>query len=78
MDLEVGTMDDGNWDDSIMEEEELGFTQGPAMQIGGVADMEDEVHLEFDEDEDEVQPPLREPKTWKLMARYMANLNPNV
>jgi hypothetical protein len=77
--LESEAKPDGNWDDGSMEEDELGFAQGSATQIGGVADMEDEVHLEFEEDEEEATPivPPSEPKTWKLLARYMANFKPN-
>jgi hypothetical protein len=77
--MESEAQPDGNWDDGFMEEDELGFAQGSATQIGGVADMEDEVHLEFEEDEEEATPimPPSEPKTWKLLARYMANFKPN-
>ncbi|KAM0847525.1 hypothetical protein ACQ4PT_054946 [Festuca glaucescens] len=46
--------EDGNWDDG-QETEEMGFQQGSASQIGGIVDMEDDVYLEFDEEE-ECQP----------------------
>jgi hypothetical protein len=41
--------------------------------------MEDKIHLEFEEDDEDVTPtlPPSEPKTWKLLARYMANFKPN-
>jgi hypothetical protein len=41
--------------------------------------MEDEIHLEFEEDDEGEAPilPPSEPKTWKLLARYMANFKPN-
>jgi hypothetical protein len=38
--------------------------------------MEDNVYLEFEEDEEVPEIP-RGPKTWKLIARYMANFKPN-
>jgi hypothetical protein len=67
---------DGNWDDSMEEEEGLGFRTEPEGQIGGVVDMEDDVYLEFEE-EAEVQKPPKDPNTWKLLARYKANFKPN-
>jgi hypothetical protein len=30
---------------------EMGFNQGEASKIGGIVDMEDDVYLEFDEEE---------------------------
>jgi hypothetical protein len=38
--------------------------------------MEDDVFLEFDEEEDSAAPP-KDPNTWVLIARYMANFKPN-
>uniref|UniRef100_A0ACD5ZK78 Uncharacterized protein n=1 Tax=Avena sativa TaxID=4498 RepID=A0ACD5ZK78_AVESA len=67
---------DGNWDDGHDLEEEMGFRQGSASKVGGVVDMEDDVYLEFDDDEEEVTE-APEPGTWKLLARYMANFKPN-
>jgi hypothetical protein len=67
---------DGNWDDSMEEEEGLGFWTEPEGQIGGVVDMEDDVYLEFEE-EAKVQKPPKDPNTWKLLARYKANFKPN-
>jgi hypothetical protein len=49
-----GTAGDGNWDDENTEEE-FGFRQGEEERIDGVVDMEDDVFLEFDEDEMEVK-----------------------
>ncbi|KAM0926869.1 hypothetical protein ACQ4PT_003045 [Festuca glaucescens] len=67
--------EDGNWDDADVMEE-MGLPQGTAAQIGGVVDMEDDVYLEFEEEE-EVAPAPREPTSWKLLARYMANFKPH-
>ncbi|KAM0920745.1 hypothetical protein ACQ4PT_007312 [Festuca glaucescens] len=67
--------EDGNWDDGT-EEEETGFRRGTESRIGGIVDMQDDVYLEFDEEEEIKQEPT-EPTTWKLLARYMANFKPN-
>ncbi|KAM0872200.1 hypothetical protein ACQ4PT_038874 [Festuca glaucescens] len=67
--------EDGNWADADVMEE-MGLPQGTAAQIGGVVDMEDDVYLEFEEEE-EVAPAPREPTSWKLLARYMANFKPH-
>ncbi|KAM0911782.1 hypothetical protein ACQ4PT_013257 [Festuca glaucescens] len=67
--------EDGNWDDGNTMEE-MGFRQGTKAQIGVIVDMEDDVYLEFEEEE-EVKAELAEQKTWKLLARYMANFKPN-
>ncbi|KAK1615802.1 hypothetical protein QYE76_021319 [Lolium multiflorum] len=67
--------EDGNWDEG----EELagmGFNQGDASKIGGIVDMEDDVYLEFDEDEPVKEEP-KEQSTWQILARYMANFKPN-
>ncbi|KAM0909255.1 hypothetical protein ACQ4PT_014931 [Festuca glaucescens] len=56
--------------------EGLGFREVVEAQIGGIVDMEDDVYLEFDEEE-EVKKDPDEPTTWQLMARYMANFKPN-
>ncbi|KAM0927888.1 hypothetical protein ACQ4PT_002131 [Festuca glaucescens] len=66
---------DGNWDDGEAMEEP-GFRQGAEAQIGGIVDMEDDVYLEFDEEE-EVKKDPGEAVTWQLMARYMATFKPN-
>jgi hypothetical protein len=50
--LEMLPDDDSNWDDGQRMEEEPGFRQGSEVQIGGTVDMEDDVYLEFDEEED--------------------------
>jgi hypothetical protein len=39
--------------------------------------MEDNVFLEFDEDEEPDQPLPQQPNTWRLIARYCANFKPN-
>ncbi|KAM0913790.1 hypothetical protein ACQ4PT_011932 [Festuca glaucescens] len=67
---------DGNWDDGMEAGEEPGLRQGSEKQIGGIVDMEDDIYLEFDEDEEEVAAPIA-PTTWKLLARYMANFKPS-
>ncbi|KAK1699605.1 hypothetical protein QYE76_016302 [Lolium multiflorum] len=74
--LEMLPDDDGNWDDGQRMEEEPGFRQGSEVRIGGTVDMEDDVYLEFDEEEDLKEAP-EDPSTWKLLARYMANFKPN-
>jgi hypothetical protein len=66
---------EGNWDDGDVGREP-GFRQGVETQIGGVVDMEDDVYLEFEEEE-EVKKEPDEAKTWQLMARYMATFKPN-
>jgi hypothetical protein len=76
LDKDMGPMDDGNWDDSMEEEDMPGFQSGPEAHIGGVVDMEDDVYLEFDEEE-EAQVTPKEPNMWKLLARYAANFKPN-
>jgi hypothetical protein len=65
---------EGNWDDGEAVREP-GFRQGVEAQIGGVVDMEDDVYLEFEEEEVKKEPD--EAKTWQLMARYMATFKPN-
>jgi hypothetical protein len=42
--------EDGNWDEGDGMAE-MGFNQGEASKIGGIVDMEDDVYLEFDEEE---------------------------
>jgi hypothetical protein len=59
-----------------MEEENLGFAHGSVAQLGGVAEMGDDVHVEFEE-ENVVVPTPSIPSTWKLLARYWANFKPN-
>jgi hypothetical protein len=71
---------DGNWDDSTEDMDNLGFQQGKEAQIDGVVDMEDDVYLESDEEDDEEEEEVTDPsapRTWKLLARYMANFKPN-
>jgi hypothetical protein len=53
LDKDMGPVDDDNWDDSMEEEDMPGFQSGPEAQIGGVVDMEDDVYLEFDEEEED-------------------------
>jgi hypothetical protein len=65
----------GNWHDG--QEEELGFGQDAEVPIGGTVDMEDDVYLEFDEEEETVMAPP-EPTSWKLLARYYASFRPNI
>jgi hypothetical protein len=67
--------EDGNWDDGRARDA-MGLPQGPETHIGGIVDMEDDVFLEFDEEE-EVEKVPSEPTSWKLLARYMANFKPN-
>ncbi|KAM0888315.1 hypothetical protein ACQ4PT_028441 [Festuca glaucescens] len=43
---------DGNWDDGNVQEQ-MGFKQGAETQIGGIVDMEDDVYLEFEEEEED-------------------------
>ncbi|KAM0869076.1 hypothetical protein ACQ4PT_040910 [Festuca glaucescens] len=57
---------DVNWDDGNVQEE-MGFRQGAEAQIGGIVDMEDDVYLEFDEEEVVKEEPS-ETKTWSLLA----------
>jgi hypothetical protein len=64
------TVDDGDFTEG------LGLRQGKESQIGGIVDMEDEVYLEFDEEEEVKEVPT-EHTSWRLMARYMANFKPN-
>ncbi|KAM0921516.1 hypothetical protein ACQ4PT_006804 [Festuca glaucescens] len=59
---------DGNWDDGNVQVE-MGFRQGAKAQIGRIVDMEDDVYLEFDEEEVVKEEPS-ETKTWSLLARY--------
>ncbi|KAM0890605.1 hypothetical protein ACQ4PT_026934 [Festuca glaucescens] len=66
--------EDGNWDEGNVLEEP-GLRQGMEAQIGGVVDMEDDVYLEFDEEEVKVEP--GEPTSWTMLARNMANFKPN-
>lgn len=72
-DREVATH--GNWDDGESEKN-AGFRQGEETKIGGYVDMEDDVFLEFEEEEEVKKDPDEAP-TWQLMARYMANFKPN-
>jgi hypothetical protein len=74
---ETAPLDDSNWDDGSDGEESLGFQQGHESKVGGEVDMEDNVFLEFDEDEEPVQLPPQQPNTWRLIARYCANFKPN-
>ncbi|KAM0827732.1 hypothetical protein ACQ4PT_068002 [Festuca glaucescens] len=67
---------DGNWDDGDGMDEEPGLRQGRDTHLGGEVDMEDDVYLEFDEEDD--VPVSAEPRTaWKMLARYMAHTRPN-
>lgn len=68
---------DGNWNDGGDAEEEPGLRQGTEKQIGGTVNMEDDVYLEFDEEEEEVQAALSAPSSWKMLARYMTNFKPS-
>jgi hypothetical protein len=67
--------EDGNWDEGD-EMAGMGFNQGDASKIGGIVDMEDDVYLEFDEEEPVKEEP-KEQSTWQIVARYMANFKPN-
>ncbi|KAM0876507.1 hypothetical protein ACQ4PT_036129 [Festuca glaucescens] len=73
--LDRAAATDGNWDDGEAMEEP-GFMQGVEAQIGGIVDMEDDVYLEFNEEE-EVKKDPDEAVSWQLMARYMATFKPN-
>ncbi|KAM0886345.1 hypothetical protein ACQ4PT_029749 [Festuca glaucescens] len=57
----------GNWDDGESEKK-VGFRQGEETKIGGYVDMEDDVYLEFEEEEEVKKDPDEAP-TWQLMAR---------
>jgi hypothetical protein len=77
LDADTVMEEDGNWDDGS-QMEGLGFNQEDASKIGGTVNMEDDVFLEFDEEEEEtIKEKPDAPKTWKLLARYMANFKPN-
>ncbi|KAM0874005.1 hypothetical protein ACQ4PT_037700 [Festuca glaucescens] len=66
---------DGNWDDEQAREEEPGLRAGSETRIGGDVDMDDDVYLEFDEEE---EPAVAAPRTvWKLLGRYMAQFKPS-
>jgi hypothetical protein len=39
--------------------------------------MEDDSFVEIDEEEEEVVAEPNKPKSWRLLARYMANFKPN-
>ncbi|KAM0905347.1 hypothetical protein ACQ4PT_017443 [Festuca glaucescens] len=67
--------EDGNWDEGD-KMAGMGFNQGDASKIGAIVDMEDDVYLEFDEEEPVKEEP-REQSTWQILARYMANFKPN-
>jgi hypothetical protein len=67
---------DGNWDDGDAAKE-MGFKEGPEMKLGGTVDMDDDLYMEFEEDEDEVKKEPDAPETWNLLARYMANFKPS-
>jgi hypothetical protein len=77
MEMASGPEEDSNWDDGYPEDDNLGFQEDPASRIDGLAEMEDDVHLEFDEEEDKPEPMPCEPNTWKLLARYRANFEPS-
>jgi hypothetical protein len=66
---------DGNWNDGNVEEE-MGFRRGAEAQIGGVVDMEDDVYMDFEEEE-EIKPEPVEKTSRTLLARYMASFKPN-
>ncbi|KAK1660880.1 hypothetical protein QYE76_049039 [Lolium multiflorum] len=66
---------DGNWNDGNIEEE-MGFRRGVEAQIGGVVDMEDDLYMEFEEEEEIKLEPV-EKTSWTLLARYMASFKPN-
>jgi hypothetical protein len=51
--------------------------QGAVVQVCGIVDMEDAVHLEFEEEDEEMEQKPEEPVGWMLVARYMANFKPN-
>jgi hypothetical protein len=76
MEFEARDTDDGNWDDGKELDDEDGFRSGAELKVDGTVDMEDDVFLEFDEEEDSAAPP-KDPNTWVLIARYMANFKPN-
>jgi hypothetical protein len=48
---------DGNWDDGDAAKE-MGFKEGPEMKLGGTVDMDDDIYMEFEEEEDEVKKDL--------------------
>jgi hypothetical protein len=51
-------------------------SEGSEMQLGGDADMDNDVFIEVEEEETPPTP-KKEPKSWSLLARYMANFKPN-
>jgi hypothetical protein len=62
--------EDGNWDEGMR------WQGWASTKDGGIVDMEDDVYLEFDEEELVKEEP-REQSTWQILARYMANFKPN-
>ncbi|CAM0881945.1 unnamed protein product [Alopecurus aequalis] len=62
--------EDGNWDDNHDMEEEEALPQDRGTNLGGVAEMEDDVYLE-EEDDDVVQEEAPR-SSWQLIARYYA------
>lgn len=75
--LEAGQREeeDGNWEDGDGSGE-AGFRQGTETRIDGNVEVDDDVYLEFEEDEDVKKAPS-EQKSWDLLARYMASFKPN-
>ncbi|KAK1573109.1 hypothetical protein QYE76_008320 [Lolium multiflorum] len=67
---------DGNWDDGDGMDEEPGLRQGHDTNLGGEVDMDDDVFLEFDE-EDEVPVSAESRTAWRMLARYRAHTRPN-
>ncbi|KAM0834114.1 hypothetical protein ACQ4PT_063820 [Festuca glaucescens] len=75
LDTDMVLEGDGNWDDGNVAEE-MEFRRGAEAQIGGIVDMEDDVYMEFEEDEEVKAEPV-EKTAWNLLARYMASFKPN-
>jgi hypothetical protein len=75
--LEAGQREeeDGNWEDGDGSGE-AGFRQGTETRIDGNVEVDDDVYLEFEEDDDVKKAPS-EQKSWDLLARYMASFKPN-
>ncbi|KAM0922941.1 hypothetical protein ACQ4PT_005872 [Festuca glaucescens] len=61
LDADMAMEEDGNWDDGS-EMEGLGFNQEDASKIGGTVNMEDDVYLEFDDEEESIKEKPDAPK----------------
>jgi hypothetical protein len=76
LEAERDEADAGNWDGGD-NDDASGFRQGAVVQVCGIVDMEDAVHLEFEEEDEEMEQKPDETVGWMLVARYMANFKPN-